>query len=61
MYLLYVELLLTQNVDLTVCDQDGNTALHYACLSSCEPAALILLDRITDLEWIDAANADLRT
>lgn len=56
-----LELLLTQCVDLSKRDRNGNTALHHACLASAESAALMLLERITESELIDAANSDLRT
>lgn len=55
-----LELLLTQCVDLSKRDRNGNTALHYACLASAESAALMLLERI-EPELIDSPNAHLRT
>lgn len=48
-------------MNLSKRDRNGNTALHYACLASAESAALMLLERITESELIDAANSDLRT
>lgn len=60
-FLLFSELLLIQCVDLSKRDLKSNTALHYACLNLCEPAALMLLERISEPECIDATNADLRT
>jgi len=56
-----LELLLTQCVDLSKRDLKSNTALHYACLNLCEPAALMLLERVSEPECIDATNTDLRT
>lgn len=56
-----LELLLSSGVDLTLRDSKRNTALHYAVMSRCEPAALMLLERISEPELIDATNADLRT
>ena len=48
-------------MDLSKRDLKSNTALHYACLNLCEPAALMLLERISEPECIDATNVDLRT
>ena len=59
--IIFSELLLTLGVDLSKRDQKSNTALHYACFNLCEPAALMLLEKISEPECIDATNADLRT
>lgn len=39
-----VELLLKHQVDVTVCDKNKNTALHWACLKKHCHTALLLLE-----------------
>jgi ankyrin repeat protein len=58
---IFLELLLSQCVDLSKSDRLKNTALHYACLNRSEETALMLLERITEPEWIDSTNSELKT
>uniref|UniRef100_A0A8D0CQ69 Ankyrin repeat domain 28 n=1 Tax=Sander lucioperca TaxID=283035 RepID=A0A8D0CQ69_SANLU len=57
-----VELLVSSaKADLTLQDVVKNTALHLACSKGHETSALLILEKITDRNLINATNAALQT
>uniref|UniRef100_A0A3B5A792 Ankyrin repeat domain 28 n=1 Tax=Stegastes partitus TaxID=144197 RepID=A0A3B5A792_9TELE len=57
-----VELLVSSaKADLTLQDAVKNTALHLACSKGHETSALLILEKITDRNLINATNAALQT
>uniref|UniRef100_A0A8C2Z2G7 Ankyrin repeat domain 28 n=1 Tax=Cyclopterus lumpus TaxID=8103 RepID=A0A8C2Z2G7_CYCLU len=57
-----VELLVSSaKADLTLQDAVKNTALHLACSKGHETSALLVLEKITDRNLINATNAALQT
>uniref|UniRef100_A0A3Q3M2F6 Ankyrin repeat domain 28b n=1 Tax=Mastacembelus armatus TaxID=205130 RepID=A0A3Q3M2F6_9TELE len=57
-----VELLVSSaKADLTLQDAAKNTALHLACSKGHETSALLILEKITDRNLINATNAALQT
>ncbi|MEE6465994.1 hypothetical protein FKM82_006784 [Ascaphus truei] len=57
-----VEVLVSSaKADLTLQDNSKNTALHLACSKGHETSALLILERITDRNLINATNAALQT
>uniref|UniRef100_A0A3B3TKS5 Ankyrin repeat domain 28 n=2 Tax=Poecilia latipinna TaxID=48699 RepID=A0A3B3TKS5_9TELE len=57
-----VELLVSSaKADLTLQDAEKNTALHLACSKGHETSALLILEKITDRNLINATNAALQT
>lgn len=49
------------SADLTLQDNSKNTALHLACSKGHETSALLILEKITDRNLINATNAALQT
>ncbi|XP_072288399.1 serine/threonine-protein phosphatase 6 regulatory ankyrin repeat subunit A-like, partial [Eucyclogobius newberryi] len=57
-----VELLVSSaKADLTLQDAAKNTALHLACSKGHETSALLILEKITDRNLINATNSALQT
>lgn len=57
-----VEMLVSSaSADLTLQDKSKNTALHLACGKGHETSALLILEKITDRNLINATNAALQT
>lgn len=56
-----IELLIMHKADLTLYDNNGNTALHLACLKKHSHTALLLLDYINDEDIINMINNDRKT
>ncbi|TKC46429.1 hypothetical protein EI555_015615, partial [Monodon monoceros] len=57
-----VEMLVSSaSADLTLQDNSKNTALHLACSKGHETSALLILEKITDRNLINATNAALQT
>ncbi|PKU37181.1 serine threonine-protein phosphatase 6 regulatory ankyrin repeat subunit a [Limosa lapponica baueri] len=57
-----VEVLVSSaKADLTLQDSSKNTALHLACSKGHETSALLILEKITDRNLINATNAALQT
>ncbi|XP_030061393.1 serine/threonine-protein phosphatase 6 regulatory ankyrin repeat subunit A [Microcaecilia unicolor] len=57
-----VEVLVSSaKADLTLQDNNKNTALHLACSKGHETSALLILERITDRSLINATNTALQT
>lgn len=57
-----VELLVSSaKADLTLQDSTKNTALHLACSKGHETSALLILEKITDRNLINATNSALQT
>lgn len=47
--------------NLSLRDEDGNTALHLACSTGREDCVMSILDKLSDAALINATNAALQT
>ncbi|XP_061090133.1 serine/threonine-protein phosphatase 6 regulatory ankyrin repeat subunit B [Conger conger] len=57
-----VEVLLRSvNADVSLSDQNGNTALHLACSNGKEECALLILEKLTDPTLVSSTNKALQT
>lgn len=56
-----LELIVSYKADLTLYDNNGNTALHLACLKKHSHTALLLLEYINEEEIINMINNDRKT